>query len=715
MRVKGLDFAPGPLRRTGAAVMATALAAATWSLVGRLIFSDRGLDLTDEGLYLLAARPPSIEAAWGTPFGWHTAPLFRLVGYSVADFRTLGAFVLALAAGLLGHAAVRLGQTMRPSEGQASSFERWAGAVLGAVGGLLYYGGLVRTPSYNWVSVVGATIAALGLVLLLEASWRSRWVTLPVKSWRTGGAIFLVAFGAFFSVPAKPTTAVFVGLAVAVALAPITDVRQSLYRVTQVTVLATAFAVLAVLTGLWSPRVLSILMGVVRGPSFLEEQSVMGATVLLARLPIDVLLTTDGRVVSVAMLLATVVAMPAVSAAVEQRSPKWFSDSSHARRVAFAVLLSLVLVVDVIAGGVVRLLHSIPADGWGVPFMLLRGETPVDDYLARGRALWRPALLAVLFGSAMPTYRARRWLLPFSTLLILIGGFRSGSWADSTLFGRGRSRFVDADVTILLLVASLGALLLTRWLPRSESVPSGPLRPTLATVGSLVLLAVGTGFGSGHGLIRQTALAGGIMTAAALFVSSSGSDAAARRNAFVLTGMIVMSLGAVVVADNPTHLYRAGPIAAQQQATAVGADGAVLLLEMERSAALDALRGDANAAGWRTGQPLIDVTSRWAPTLVWHLGATAPDSLMLTIGGYGDASVEVLRHNVGKLDRQVWARPWIMLTAEGEPRREDSLRALGIVIESLELTFPEGYVLVHRADANLRNYGSVELWAPIGP
>ena len=60
----------------GLLVIGSAIA---WWVLGLLLASDRGLDLSDEGLYLLAANPPTAHAAWGFPWGWNLRPLFQLV------------------------------------------------------------------------------------------------------------------------------------------------------------------------------------------------------------------------------------------------------------------------------------------------------------------------------------------------------------------------------------------------------------------------------------------------------------------------------------------------------------------------------------------------------------------------------------------------------------------------------------------------------------
>ena len=75
---------------------------ALWWLVAWVFSSDRGLGFRDEGLYLLAADPPSPTARWVTPFGWHTAPFFSMVGHDVADLRTFAVCVLVVVGALFG-------------------------------------------------------------------------------------------------------------------------------------------------------------------------------------------------------------------------------------------------------------------------------------------------------------------------------------------------------------------------------------------------------------------------------------------------------------------------------------------------------------------------------------------------------------------------------------------------------------------------------------
>ena len=84
------------------------VAVVLWYLADWILMADRGLDLGDEALYLLAADARSPTAAFVFPFGLHTRPIYNLVGGDVAAFRTAGAVVLAEVCLWVGMSAARL-------------------------------------------------------------------------------------------------------------------------------------------------------------------------------------------------------------------------------------------------------------------------------------------------------------------------------------------------------------------------------------------------------------------------------------------------------------------------------------------------------------------------------------------------------------------------------------------------------------------------------
>jgi hypothetical protein len=260
--------------------------AALWWALSLLLASDRGLDITDEGLYLMAADPPSLDAQWGFPWGWHTGALFRLVGYDIATFRTLGALILVLAGGWLGWAAARCAVVLSPSGDRSILLARATavvGAVTGATGSLLYYHGLLRTPSYNWVNLVGILLASAA-----TASWATRSVIRngPSSDWRGWAWGLVSGFGMFVTLPAKPST--FPQLLVAgVAFLGFTiGWRPALRSGLIAGVSVVGYVAVAVLTGLWPREFVTVLERAVGAPKGFD-QTLSGAVENVFILPVE--------------------------------------------------------------------------------------------------------------------------------------------------------------------------------------------------------------------------------------------------------------------------------------------------------------------------------------------------------------------------------------------------------------------------------------------
>jgi len=269
-----------------AAVLVLIATIALWGALGSILATNKGIDLTDEGLYLLAANPPEQYAAWGFPFGWHTGPLFGLVGFDIASFRTLGAFLL-LMAGLwagyhVGALAWCLGESSerRNQIGAKRSIFIGLSCAIGALGSLLYYAGFLRTPSYNWLSLLGMLIACGGYFALLRVtSSRPR----PISYLYAGG----VALGLFCSLPGKasvaPLTFVWGWLLLALFMGVRKSFQMSFIIGAQVVILIS----IALWTGLWAPNFPDYFLPWVMSdmPKFVPSHSVFGAVVATALIP----------------------------------------------------------------------------------------------------------------------------------------------------------------------------------------------------------------------------------------------------------------------------------------------------------------------------------------------------------------------------------------------------------------------------------------------
>ena len=270
-------------------------AVALWPLLAWAFATDRGIGFQDEGLYLLAADPPSPTARWVTPFGWHTAPFFGLVRHDIAHFRTLGLWLLVIVGAALGFVVGR------------RIVGRGAGvAAITALGAPFLASGLLRTPGYNWVNLVGLMIAVGGAVLLAEVDrdttslWRSRRL-------HVGAAV--LAFGAWFTVPAKPSSALIVLAAAAVFVMPHFGRRTAI--VAAITAAwAMAWTVVGLALGWWPTSFLEVLRSSADFPPLDRNQTVPGALRDVVRTPkVAWQYLTELRPAAVALVVvATVIA-----------------------------------------------------------------------------------------------------------------------------------------------------------------------------------------------------------------------------------------------------------------------------------------------------------------------------------------------------------------------------------------------------------------------
>lgn len=275
--------------------LAASLALAWWAL-SSLLGSDRGLDLSDEGLYLLAADPPSPTAAWGFPFGWHVHPLFSLVNYDIASFRTVGAVILVACSTWLGFSAGRI-SVHRVAASHSTRALLLLASIAGGVGCLLFYAPMLRTPSYNWSNLVGITIAAAAVFTLLGRRHRT---SAHARRWPATVMLAGVASLALFStIPAKPTTLPILLVLTTTLVLFALGWRSALTWSVALVALIPVWLVLAYLARLWPTQALDVFR-------------------LALAMPAPDPLQTTGSAIRAALLLprdvvSSVLAMPSLS------------------------------------------------------------------------------------------------------------------------------------------------------------------------------------------------------------------------------------------------------------------------------------------------------------------------------------------------------------------------------------------------------------------
>lgn len=124
--------------------------------------SFHGLDISDEGMYLLSADRPTRSSAFHNPFGDFTNLLFKLSFHQVWLFRISGVLILGFSGALTALAIIRL---IDVEEG--SIFERTFAICVGASVAPFYYAIGLFSPSYNWLNLVAI---CLGLAAILNIS-----------------------------------------------------------------------------------------------------------------------------------------------------------------------------------------------------------------------------------------------------------------------------------------------------------------------------------------------------------------------------------------------------------------------------------------------------------------------------------------------------------------------------------------------------------------
>ena len=192
--------------------------------------SDRGIDFTDEGYYLVSIATPDLDAPSVTQFGFVYHPLFELVGSDITRMRQLNIVLTFGLAWVLTDLVVRLilGERAVPR------WQRLSLSVALASGSLAFFGKIwVLTPSYNGLALQALIIVGIGMLLTVGTERRDAW------------AMALIGVGGWLAFLAKPTTALAVGVLIILFALLVRKVRLMLgsAAVAAGLLVATAFAI----------------------------------------------------------------------------------------------------------------------------------------------------------------------------------------------------------------------------------------------------------------------------------------------------------------------------------------------------------------------------------------------------------------------------------------------------------------------------------------
>jgi hypothetical protein len=710
--------APRALVLTARLIGPVLLAALLWFALGALLATDRGLDLTDEGLYLLDSDPPAPGATWATPYGWITAPLFRSVNQSIADARTAAAVILALSGLLLARLAVSMASELMPNGRPQTRHDRVGNflltAALGA-SGLMYvtYIGFLRTPSYNWVNLVGIILTLSGVLRACRPPGNS---SLPQSSsLHLGLSATLIAAGSFVALHAKPTTPLVLAGAAFPLLGRRLGSKGRIRLLFLTSILGSVFVVAASITPFWPDEFLAVLGRVVALPPVTPNQGLTRAIALLAIAPIEIfrraLISQPHWLVGPS--LAAVVLHQISRRPVIHR--KWLQVVGVLLMVpAAAFVLMPDMVVTFVHAGALGPLSDVVMPG--------RLNWPPDGYLTRSRPLLRIVgwlLAACSIAALRPRIDDFALKVSVIALLSLLGAHALGLLP--------LLRVPRAGLIVGALDLAMAWFVWERWFPRridnTENLIPAKQSHALSER-TFVLLFILSGVGAyalGHDTGPVNAMPGAaavVLVALAFLVRSSANY---HPGAALILSLTIIGATSVGITQARSAPYRGAPIAEQTVQVEVGRHGSLLRLDPPLADYLTEFRQAAEAAGWVPGQQMYGLHVTWSSTLPFFLGAEVPPSIMPTLPG-APGGIDRLAFDLDRQDLAGWSQAWLLLpdfslAAEDgiESHELEAVRlAIRLFTAKVGTEWPADYELVWTAprDAPVSPHSRVTLWSP---
>lgn len=268
----------------------TLVGLAITGLISRLAFMpSKGLDLTDEGLYLAALYAPR-DFSWGFPFGWHISPAVGLIGEEISEIRFFFSWIMLSLFLFLGFSTSvflknRIGQIIPIGISKLTVLTASASLIFGVT----FYDGMInRTPSYNWVNLAGILISVGATLLLLSRQGSTETAGEFIKRFVF---ITLVSVGSVYSIPGKPSTFVFVLVSLFIGLLVFFGVKRALVETGLATLLHPVLAYLFVFIGIWPANFMEIFSKSASQPSLtsLSGRSPFAELVGELRFPFELL------------------------------------------------------------------------------------------------------------------------------------------------------------------------------------------------------------------------------------------------------------------------------------------------------------------------------------------------------------------------------------------------------------------------------------------
>ena len=566
--------------------------------------SMRGLDLTDEGMYLLSATTSNRHAAFHNPFADYTSPLLSLSFQKVWLFRLFGLVLLCAMSFILG---LRISTFVSPTK----TFSRHIFGLVGLTIPFSYYATGLITPSYNWLNILALTLGGIACVELLhrrQLGWSDAWLVGIV------GAL-AIWVGLF----AKATTA---------------------------------------------PGILVLLI----------------FTLLVSRSNVVswIRLICTGICTTLCMFVVHILFVESVSITLEKL------HRGHEILVLLDPGYTLQRTLDNFFWGLKE---------WSRQSFTLHTGSTVLMICA--------AVFTVIIKILRATGRnvhGRSVFTILSTLALLISmlmSFKAGLWAGYSEKYINQMWAASGLLTISILMAGLRTLL---------GSPTLNLQKWWCAI-LCVVLAILYAIGSGNGFIAQLTGAVGFLNLAAMILSGEADFHRAIARPVLATCVL---LGALFVTQQAKiHPYRQPPRSLQTTSLDLEGNHGSVYVAPDFAEMVTKLRRDLSGSGWKSGSPLLDLTS-YSAGIVFLLGGKSPLTIIPTVGLYPTVDV-VARWSLNKTfqDDVTWRNSWLLLptNAEKEPPQG---RPNPSILEEIGRTFPADYVQAAEA-------GGYTVWKPKGP
>ena len=270
-------------------------------ICSQAIAPSKGMDFSDEGHYLLSADSSDPTDGWGWPYGWNLHLLFKVSNYSIESFRTYGLILLLLANYRFSRKLIEtlnVGTKHKFSRIEVNSFK-----VLITSSSALFYAGFLRSPSYNWLNLVGIVVFLTGCIqLIAQLNFQH---DLENKIWLYKIEISL---GLFLTFPAKPSSIGFGLFSLFVSILIIKNLKYALKISVQIFIVIWLLVLLAILVKAWPSTIWQQASQVLKMPPLSPNHSLAGATLDLLLTPFNLLrnlLMSSGVYIVIAALVFT--------------------------------------------------------------------------------------------------------------------------------------------------------------------------------------------------------------------------------------------------------------------------------------------------------------------------------------------------------------------------------------------------------------------------